>query len=90
MSEYVKYATSAGDQYLSSLAEAQDAFLKSMTPFTQMAGSMPKIPAGPSLFPALPTMAEISEANFAFATKLLKQQKKFADKFFAVASPEES
>jgi hypothetical protein len=55
-----------------------------------MAGSMPKMPTAPGMFPALPTMAEISEANFAFASKLLKQQKKFADKFFAVASPEES
>lgn len=90
MSDYVKYATSAGDQYLSSLAEIQDAFLKSMTPFTQMATSMPKAPVPAGLFAELPTLAEISEANFAFATKLLKQQKKFADKFFSVASPDES
>jgi hypothetical protein len=89
MSEYVKYATSAGDQYLSALAEMQDTFLKSMTPFSQMASSMPKAPT-PSFMPELPTMAEITEANFAFANKFLKQQKKFTEKFFSVTTPDES
>ena len=46
MSEYVKFATSAADQYLSSLAEAQDAFLKSMTPYSDWASAVPKMPAG--------------------------------------------
>jgi hypothetical protein len=67
----------------------QDTFLKSMTPITQMTSAMPKIPA-PSFMPELPTMSEIAEANFAFATKFLKQQKKFADKFFSVTTPDES
>lgn len=89
MSEYVKYATSAGDQYLSTLSEFQDSFLKSMTPITEMMPAMPESPVA-SMFPQMPTPAEIAEANFAFATKLLKQQKKFADKFFAVAAPEAS
>ena len=89
MSEYVKFATSAGDQYLSALSEMQDTFLKSMTPFTQMATTMPKMPAS-GFSPELPTIAEITEANFAFATKLLKQQKKFTDKFFSVTTPDES
>lgn len=87
MSEYVKYATSAGDQFLASLAEAQDTFLKSVTPFSQWASTVPQVPAS-SFAPEMPTMAEITEANFAFASKLLKQQKKFADKLFAAASPE--
>lgn len=87
MSEYVKFATSAGDQYLSTLSEFQDSILKSMTPFTEMMPSMPESPVA-SMFPEMPTMAEITEANFAFANKFLKQQKKFAEKFFAVATPE--
>ena len=89
MSEYAKFAASAGDQYLSALSEMQDAFLKSMTPFTQMTTSMPKM-ATPTFSPELPTVAEITEANFAFAQKFLKQQKKFTDKFFSVATPDES
>jgi len=88
MSEYVKFASNAGDQYLSALAEAQDTFLKSITPFSQMTATMPTMPA-PNFAPELPTMAEITEANFAFASKLLKQQKKFAEKLFAAASPQE-
>ena len=88
MSEYAKFASNAGDQYLSALAEAQDTFLKSITPYTQMAASMPQVPA-PHYAPELPTMAEIAEANFAFASKLLKQQKKFAEKLFAATSPQE-
>jgi len=89
MSEYVKYATSTGDQYLAAMSEAQDAFLKSMTPFTQAASSLPKMPAM-SFVPEMPTMAEITEANFAFASKFLKQQKKFAEKLFAITTPDES
>ena len=92
MSEYVKYATTAGDQYLASLSEMQEAFVKGMTPFSQMATSMPKAPPAPtaSWMPELPTMAEITEANFAFANKFLKQQKKFAEKLFSISTPDVS
>jgi hypothetical protein len=89
MSEYVKFATSAGDQYLATVAEMQDSFLKSMTPYTQMMSTMPQTPAS-EYFPEMPTLAEIAEANFSFANKFLKQQKKFAEKFFAVATPQAS
>jgi hypothetical protein len=89
MSEFAKLATSAGDQYLASLAEMQDTFLKSMTPFTQLSSAMPKMPAS-TMMPEMPTLAELTEANFAFANKFLKQQKKFAEKFFSVATPDES
>jgi hypothetical protein len=89
MSEYVKYATTAGDQYLASLSEMQEAFVKGMTPFTQMTSTMPKMPTA-SWMPELPTMAEITEANFAFANKFLKQQKKFAEKLFSISSSDVS
>lgn len=89
MSEYVKYATTAGDQYLASLSEVQEAFVKGMTPFTQITATLPKAPAA-SWMPELPTMAEITEANFAFANKFLKQQKKFAEKLFAISTPDVS
>ena len=46
---------------------------------------MPSMPT-PAFAADLPTPQEITEANFAFATKLLKQQKKFADKLFATSS----
>jgi hypothetical protein len=87
MSEFVKLATTVGDQYLSSLAESQEAFLKAMAPLSEMTAKMPSMPmATPGIAADLPTPQEITEANFAFMNKLLKQQKKFADKLFA-ASP---
>jgi hypothetical protein len=89
MSEYVKYASTAGDQYLSTLSEMQEAFFKSLTPFNQMVSTLPKPPVA-GFASELPTMAEFAEANFAFANKFLKQQKKFADKLFATSSPEVS
>ena len=89
MSEYVKYATTAGDQYLASLTEMQEAFVKNMTPFTQATASIPKAPTA-AWMPELPTMAEVTEANFAFANKFLKQQKKFAEKLFSISTPDVS
>ena len=35
----------------------------------------------------LPTAQEITEASFAFAQKLLKQQKSFAEKLLAASTP---
>lgn len=86
MSEYVKQASSAGEQYLSALAESQEQFLKAMSSFTSM---MPKVPAAPvpAFATELPTPKEIVEANFAFAAKLLKQQKEFTEKLFAASTP---
>ena len=87
MSEFVKLATTVGDQYLSSLAESQEAFLKAMAPLTEMTAKMPSMPMpAPAFAMDLPTPQEITEANFAFATKLLKQQKKFTEKLFSVYS----
>ena len=79
MSNYVKLATEAGDQYLTALAEGQEQFLKSLSGFAAWTPTTASIPTPP--FAAdLPTPKEIAEANFAFAAKLLKQQKTFADK----------
>ena len=89
MSNYVKLATDAGDQYLTSLAELQDNFLKATTAFaarftppTAPAFAVPAFTA-----PELPTAQEITEASFAFAQKLLKQQKSFAEKVLAASTP---
>ncbi len=86
MSDYAKLATAAGDQYLSALADAQETFLKSMEPVIEMMGKVPAMPA-PAFAIDVPTPQEISEANFAFANKWLKQQKKFADRLFATPAP---
>ena len=89
MSTYVKLVTDAGDQYLASLHEMQENFLKATSAF--VARLTPVTPmVTPPVFPGaaeLPTPAEVTEASFAFATKLLKQQKNFAEKLVAASTP---
>src|SRR5687767_215180 len=65
MSNYVKLATDAADQYLAALAESQEQFLK----YAKTAAAWtPAVAPMPGLAPDyLPTPREISEANFAFA-----------------------
>ena len=83
MSNFVKLATEAGDQYLAALAESQEQFLK----YTKtVAAWTPATAAAAPSDDFLPTPREIVEANFAFTTKLLKQQKAFSDKLFAATS----
>ena len=87
MSEYVKLATGAGDQFLTALAETQETFLKSVTAFSSWAPAQPQpVVAAPAFAAELPTPKEVAEANFAFASKLLKQQKDFTEKFLAATS----
>jgi hypothetical protein len=87
---YAKVAADAGDQYLTALAEIQENFLKSATAFAErVAAATPPVPAvsQPAFAPTLPTAQEVTEANFAFAQKLLKQQKSFAEKLLAAGTP---
>ena len=86
MSNYVKLATDAGDQYLASLAETQENFLKATAAFTAHLPPVTPIETPPA-FAALPTVQEITEASFAFAQKLLKQQKSFNEKLLAASTP---
>ena len=87
MSNYVKLAADAGDQYLASIAEMQENFLKATTAFA--ARFTPATPVAMPAFvaPELPTAEEVTEATFAFAQKLLKQQKSFAEKMLAAGTP---
>ena len=80
---YLKLATEAGDQFLSTLAEGQESFLKSLATLS----TPPPAPSIPAFAAALPTIQEVTEANFSFAQKLIKQQKEFIDKLVAVSTP---
>ena len=86
MSDYVKRAGGVGDQYLSVLAESQEQFLKTLATFQSWVPKVPTTPV-PEFAAALPTPKEVIEANFAFAAKLLKQQKDFTEKFVAATTP---
>lgn len=85
MSDYVKVASEAGDQFLASIAETQDSMLKAMAPYTEWAQTQSNM-APPAFSADMPTMHEITEAQYAFAAKLLKQQKKFTEKLFSAVS----
>jgi len=87
MSNYVKLATDAGDQYLSSLAEIQENFVKATTAFAARFTPVTPVATPAFVAPELPTAQEVTEATFAFAQKLLKQQKSFAEKLLAVSTP---
>jgi hypothetical protein len=87
MSNYVKLATDAGDQYLASLAEIQENFLKTTTAFAARFAPVTPVETPPAFAAVFPSVQEITEASFAFAQKLLKQQKGFAEKLVAVSTP---
>jgi hypothetical protein len=87
MSNYVKLASDAGDQYLNSLSEMQENFLKTTTTLASKLPPMPPVETPPAFAVTFPTVQEVTEASFAFAQKLLKQQKSFAEKLLAVSTP---
>ena len=85
MSDYAKFAAAATDQYLTALAESQENFLKYVTELTAKMPVAPVVPM-PGFPTDLPTPLEVTEANFAFAAKLLKQQKTFVQKLVAAGT----
>jgi hypothetical protein len=88
MSNYVKLATDLGDQYLATLSEIQENFLKASAAFAaKFTAPTPPIELPAAFAAAVPTPAEVTEASFAFAQKLLKQQKSFTEKLFATSAP---
>lgn len=95
MSTFVKMMTDAGDQYLATLSEMQENYVKAASAFSaRVAAAMPPMPAMPAApamenpFAAtLPTPKELMDANFEFTQKLLKQQKSFAEKLLAASTP---
>jgi hypothetical protein len=81
MSSYLRLAADAGDQYLAALAESQEYFLKSVSP---LAWSVANGAAVPGYSVGMSTPHELTDASFAFAEKLLQQQKDFIQKLVAV------
>jgi hypothetical protein len=88
MSSYAKLAGEAGDKYLTALGEFQDNFLKSIAVGAERIKAATTAAAVTPAFDfPMPTPAEIAEANFAFAQKVLKQQKSFVEKVVAATAP---
>jgi len=80
MTAYGKIAADAGDQYLATISQAQETFIKAIgmslawTPAAFVATALPA---------DFPTPQEMIGVSFGFAQKLLKQQQDFAEKFIA-------
>ena len=88
MSEYLKLATGAGDQYLAALAEVQENFLKAATALPAWTfATFPMTATAMLMVSELPTPRQILETNFAFTEKWLKQQRGFAEKLVGMATP---
>jgi len=87
MPNFIKLATDTGDQYLAALAESQEQFLKYLKAFSSWTPTVAQT-ATATVTPEdfLATPKEIYEANLAFTTKLMKQQKAFGEKLFAVST----
>jgi hypothetical protein len=78
-------AAEAGDKYIDTLAEIQENFVKSQTDFAERIKAATTATTAPAFDYQVPTATEVTEASFAFAEKLLKQQKAFAHKL--ISSP---
>lgn len=93
MSTFVKMMTDAGDQYLATLNEVQENYVKATSAFSAKLASATPAPAATA--PAfenpfasmMPTPKELMDASFEFTQKLLKQQKSFTEKLMAASTP---
>ncbi len=84
MSHPAKFATIAAqaqEQTLSTLGQMQDLSVQS---FEAAVGLIPKSPS--TIAKAFPTPAEVVEASFGFAERLLEQQKTYALRLAEVAA----
>ena len=80
MTAYGKIAADAGDQYLATISQAQETFIKAIGMSLAWTPAAPVATALPADFP---TPQEMIGVSFGFAQKLLKQQQDFAEKFIA-------
>ena len=80
-SSYLRLAADTADRYLAALADGQEYFLNSVSALNRRA---PSGAALPECSTGMWTPHELSKASFAFAEKLLQQQKEFVRKAVAV------
>lgn len=86
MTDYVAEANKATEQYLATLAKAQEEYVKAVEAFVKQVPALPK-PAVELPTADLPTAGDISSATFDFAEKVLAQQRATTDKLLAVLAP---
>ena len=82
MSNYPQMAAEAGEKYLAMLAQGQDQVIDFVRSSKELMPQMPQMPAGfgaqaPNMPFAVPSARELTDMQFEFATKMLKQQEGF-------------
>ena len=82
MSNYAATAAQAGDKYLESLAQGQARIIEYVRASKEM---MPPVPETPVSMAAsgLPSLQDIADVQFGFATKMLEQQHRFFQRLYA-------
>jgi hypothetical protein len=73
------------DQTLDTVRKAQDAFVEAVTAWTETAS---KAPTSADFTKQFPTVAEVIDANFDFAQRILSNQREFAHRIIAAIAPE--
>jgi hypothetical protein len=87
MSNYPNAAAEAGDKYLAMLAQGQEQFVEFVRSSREL---IPQVPAefaaqaSPAPF-AMPSPQDVADAQYQFATKLLKQQETFTRRLYGLS-----
>jgi hypothetical protein len=71
------------DQTLDTVRKAQDAVVEAVTAWTETA----KAPASDDFTKQFPTVADVIDANFEFAQRILSNQRDFAHRFIEAMTP---
>ena len=86
MTDYIAEANKAGEQYLTTLAKAQDDFVAAVEAFVKQIPALPQ-PAVATPTLDLPSAGDVTAVSFDFAEKILAQQRATTDKLIAVLTP---
>ena len=86
MTDYIAETNKATEQYLATLAKAQDEYVKAVETFVKQVPALPK-PAVELPKVDLPSAADVTSATFDFAEKVLAQQRATTDKLIAALTP---
>ena len=85
MSDYTAQIENASEQYLTTLATAQENFVKAIAAFVKQLPTTPEIPGVPTVDLTAPS--KITAASFDLAEKLLAQNRSHADQVLAALVP---
>lgn len=86
MTDYIAEANKAAEQYLTTLAKAQDDYVAAVESFVKQIPALPK-PAVATPVIDLPSAGDVTAVSFDFAEKVLAQQRATTDKLIAVLTP---